>query len=162
MESVSALSSAHAIVSVYASTSASPETTCICWPSFSILSSVTMFSSSSVRTRVRVGQALELPRYTQRSSQSAPETQVDAVPMLVICRKEAVGVKDGVALGAAEGSAEGTALSADDGAALGVAEGSADGAPLGVGDGSELGTRDGAGEGSAVVGARVGAAVNET
>ena len=146
----------------------------------------TTLSSRSVTTTVKVGQALESPRYTQRSSQSTPETQVDATPMLVICTKEAVGTEDGVvlgaaeggvvgaavggsegvALGAAEGSAEGTALSADDGAALGVAEGSADGAPLGVGDGSELGTgkgtRDGAGEGSAVVGARVGAAVNET
>ena len=108
-----------------------------------MLVSPTTFSSKSVTTTAKVGQALESPRYTQRSSQSTPETQVDATPMLVICTKETVGVKDGVALGAAEGGTEGVLLGVDDGVPLGAADGSAEGVLLGEDDGAALGAADG-------------------
>ena len=53
---------------------------------------------------VTVTQASESPRYTQMSSHSLFETHVDAVPMLVICRKEAVGACVGAGIGTGVGS----------------------------------------------------------
>ena len=85
MESVTEASPSHVSVSVYSLTVASPETTCVTWPSLSKMSAVwTTLPSGSVKTAVKVAQALESPRYTQRSSHSTSWTHVDSVPMLCI------------------------------------------------------------------------------
>ncbi|KAH8075813.1 hypothetical protein JL720_10522 [Aureococcus anophagefferens] len=63
MESVTEASPSHVSVSVYSLTVASPETTCVTWPSLSKMSAVwTTLPSGSVKTAVKVVQAPESPR----------------------------------------------------------------------------------------------------
>ena len=99
IESVRDVASSHVRVIVYSSISASPETVRFCWPSFSVLVVSIMFPSASATSTVTVVQTLGSPRYTHKSSHSKSATQVDKVPMLVICRKEAVGECVGAKVG---------------------------------------------------------------
>ena len=163
MESVTEASPSHVSVSVYSFTVASPETTCVTWPSLSKMSAVwTTLPSGSVKTAVKVAQALESPRYTQRSSHSTSWTHVEPVPMLEICKKEAVGTIVGRALGDGDGGADGVALGEADGVALGVELGDGDGAALGEGDGPVLGRADGTALGQLLDGIIVGAGEYDT
>ena len=92
-------SSAHAIVIVYALTSASPETVFSCEPSLSVVSDPTTAPSLVVATEtVTVVHASEAPRYVQSTRHGTRETQVDSVPMLVMSMNDAVGAKDGSAV----------------------------------------------------------------
>jgi len=62
IESVIVSSSVHVIVIVYSLTSASPEVTCICWPSLTIVVEPMTFPSRSATTTSSMVQAFESPR----------------------------------------------------------------------------------------------------
>ena len=80
---------------------------------------------------ITVSQAPGSPRYTQTSSHSWLATQVNAVPMLVISMKEAVGAAVGAGDGAGVGDVEGAGVGETVGADVGEAVGAGDGAGVG-------------------------------
>ena len=90
----------------------------------SLLIEIPFASNTSATTDA---QASESPRYTQMSSHSLFETHVDAVPMLVICRKEAVGARVGAGVGTEEGAEMGKSVGTGVGTRVGT------GAGIGVG-----------------------------